>query len=237
MPDLLASGLGITDNDATFAVLVSMTPWIPSTPQEILPGGYDAETTALQRLYYQFSRSPEWRDLAAYIGSRYTPIVTQMPALREQRELANATGPALDDLGAAVGLPRMGLGDEGYRTAIRVRGASLLSDGTIPDIMAIVAGLFGLEAAAGAYVPWYPRRFALYVPTLTAAQLDLLVFLLGAPLLAGVGLTLVVTDPAAPGPSYTDPGTDDVWTASPDYTEATRDLAASAGWGYSVAVG
>ena len=197
--------------------LAVLLPWLPSTPRPIPPGDYDATTTSLQRLYFLWSRNPLWRALADFIGEVFAANVDQQGQLTARRYLEDVCGQALNDYGWQVGLPRQGLGCEEYRQAIRVRGASLASSGTVPEILAIVAGLFGDDAAAGAYTPLYPAAFALTVPSLTAAQAQLLAFLLidpttgAGPVPSGVGVQLIVTDEATTGWSSSAPGTDTKW--------------------------
>lgn len=233
--DATPFGLAISQNGYGFAAPVVLLLWDPNTPKPIPPGQLDAVTSAVQRLYYQFSRDTEgWRKLAAYIGERFQTANDQQAEILVGRLLANAIGQTLDELGFGVGLPRQGLGDADYRQAIRVRGASLDSDGTIPDVLSIVAGLFG--AIPGAYQPWYPAAFAILVPSLSASEASLLAFLLKKAIPSGVGLTLVVTDPVTTGWSYSDGATVDTW-AGPrwDYSGGS-DASATSPWGFAVSV-
>jgi hypothetical protein len=198
--DLFPFGLAETTNVNGSGDLAVLRPWLPSTPRPIDPGQYDSTTTSLQRLYWLWSQNPLWRDLAGFIGQVFAANVEQMGQLQSRRALEDVCGPALDDYGFGVGLPRSGLGCEDYRQAIRVRGASLVSSGTIEEILSIVEGLFGAEAAEGAYTPSYPAGFSLTVPSLTAEQAQLLAFLLidpatgAGPVPSGVGVALYITD-------------------------------------------
>jgi hypothetical protein len=228
-------GLAESDNELTFGVGVALKPWLPQLPRPLPPGEYDAETTALQRLYYLWSREPLWRQLAEYIGGIYAAPVAQQAQLDAARQLANATGQTLDEIGYGLGLGRMGLTDDEYRTAIPVRGASIDSDGTIGEILDIAIGLFGPDGVE--YVPWYPRGFALLTPPLTAAEASLLAFLLAEPIPAGVGLTLVVTDTAlAPGWSFSSGGSVDTWSSPRWDYSAGSDISATGPWGFAIAV-
>lgn len=238
--DLVPFGSTTANNVNGTGSLAVLVPWRPSTPREIPVGDFDAVRTALERLYFLWSRDPTWRALAEYIGGTWAPIVEQQAQLSERRLLANACGQSLDDLGYGVGLPRQGLGCEAYRAAIRVRGTALSSNGLIADQLAIVAGLFGAEAAVGSYVPLYPAGFALYVPSLTAAEAQLLAFLIWdeasgiGSISAGVGVSLVVTGAESPGWDYTTSA--GAW-AGPRWAYSTYvDPSSNSTWGYAYTV-
>jgi hypothetical protein len=235
--DVQPFGFPETTNELGFVAPSVLLAWDRDNPREIGPGNLDAVTTALSRLYYVFSRDPLWRSLATYIGEIFQAPNEQQAQIRVARWLANAVGDTLDEIGFGFGLQRSGLTDDEYRQAIRVRGASFDSDGTIPEIMGIVAGLFGPEAAVGAYVPWYPAGFALLVPDLTADEAALLVALLEEPIPAGVGAVLVVTSDLATGWSYSDPATVDTWAGPRWDFSGGSDISATGPWGYSLAIG
>ena len=216
-----------------FAAPAALQPWDPNDPQPLPPGVYDATTTALQRLYYLWSRKPEWRKVATWTGNVYAAPVEQQAQMDVARWLANATGPALDEIGYGFALARGGLSDDAYRAAIRVRGASISSSGSIGEVLDIALGLF--ETAT--YVPWYPAGFALIVPPLSADQAQLLAALLAEPIPSGVGLTIVVGDAGlAPGWSYSDPATVDTWLGPRwDYSGGS-DISATSPWGYGITI-
>jgi hypothetical protein len=236
--DAYPFGVATSQNLYGLALPVVLSVWDPTTPKPIAPGQLDAVTTVTRRIYYQFSRDyPGWRALAQWIGEGWQAVSDQQAEIASLRGLANGYGQILDEIGYGVGLDRMGLGDDDYRRAIRVRGASLDSDGSIPEILDIVAGLFGEAAAVGAYVPWYPAAAALYVPSLSASDADLLVFLVREAIPSGVGLTLVLTDLAAPGPSYSDGATPALWAGPrPSFSGGVGLDESATGPAYGVAI-
>jgi hypothetical protein len=231
--DAIPFGSALSQNTYGFAAPAALLPWLPSTPRPLPPGSYDAQTTARQRLYYLWSRETNWRLLADFIGDQFAAIVSIQGGAEIGKRLAFAFGQTLDEYGYGLGLPRQGLGDSEYRAALRVRGASIDSSGTIEEILEIVLGLFG-EAT---YTPWYPAAFALGVPSITADQAALAAALLADPIPSGVGCTLVVTSPElAPGWSYSDPATVDTWAVRWTYSGGADGSEASA-WGYGISVG
>jgi len=241
--NLTPFGIAQTNNVNGGGNLRVLLEWLPSTPRPIPPGDYDAVSTSLARLYFVWSRNPLWRSLAEVIGQVYAANVAQQGQLEARRALEDVCGQALDDYGWQAGLPRQGLGCEAYRQAIRVRNASFTASGTIADLLAIVEGLFGAEAAQGAYSPLYPAAFALTVPALSADALALLASLLldpatgAGPVPSGVGLFLVVTDATATGWWSAQPGADETWAGARWGSVTSTELDETPAWGSVQAVG
>jgi len=112
-------------------------------------GDLDAIDTAIRKIYAQVTSDDEWRALYRVLGTIFDDIEAVQTAIQTQTDASTATGASLDEIGAGVGARRNGLTDDEYRLAVIARGAALVSDGTIDDVLAVLE-IF--DAATGAVV-------------------------------------------------------------------------------------
>jgi hypothetical protein len=102
---------------------------------------------ALARLAGQFAGATRLRGLV-------TALATETQALEDAAwqvfaaTLAAATDDALDQVGAVLGMPRGVLADDDYRAVLRATARARRSSGTLPDILATAALLFGESPTA-----------------------------------------------------------------------------------------
>ncbi len=213
--------------------LIIQKVWIPhDAPKAIGPGELDATTTARNRIYWQWQKGPNWQALAGIIGIGFQAVVSEQFEISRYRYLSTGFGQILDELGALVGLERMGLPEELYRLAIRVRGASLTSDGGIDAVMSPVKQLLGDDAVT--YVPQYPASFIWQINVaLSQEMLDLLLVLLPPLLPAGVGAYILLAPPESPGWDYSTP---QAWASSWSSVYGAVDASVVAPWTWSVQV-
>jgi hypothetical protein len=208
--------------------------WQPhAPPKRIGPGELDAVTTATDRIYWEWQDGPNWQTLVGIIGLAAQAVVSEQFQISEYRYLETGFGQILDELGAVVGLDRQGLGEELYRLAIRVRGASMISDAGIDAVTTPVKQLLGEDAVT--YVPTYPASFMWVIsvavpPDLLALLLELLPPLIGA----GIGAALLLAPPETPG---WDSLTPQVWAASWSSSIGAVDDNVAAAWTIAVQVG
>lgn len=168
-------------------------------PDGIPAGELDAIRTALNRLFKQFESDPDWRNLATVIGEQFKNVDIQQLAITGGRYVSNAIGATLDDIGEIVGRPRGGLtDDDDYRQAIIAEGASLITSGTVPEILEVVAALLGAIPGV-VFTEKFPASWALCVPDLTAAEFELLRVILADQPSAGVAAVLCTFDPLVAG--------------------------------------
>jgi GNAT superfamily N-acetyltransferase len=215
------------------AALVSKV-WIPhDPPKPIGPGELDTITTATNRIYWQWQQGPNWLALETILGTGFAAVIAEQFQVSEYRYLDTGFGSILDELGAAVGLERMGLPEELYRAAIPVRGASLISDAGIDAVMAPVKQLLG--AANVTYLPAYPAAFYWVITAAVAPTvLDLLLVLLPPLIGQGIGAALLLSPPESPGWDWTPA---EAWAASWGSIYGPVDASVAAPWGWSVPVG
>ncbi len=216
------------------ASLVVSKVWLPhDPPREIGPGELDAVTTAKNRIYWQWQKGPEWQALAGIIGLGGQGLVSEQYQIATYRYLSTGFGQILDELGAAVGLDRMGLAEEVYRLAIRVRGASLTSDAGIDAVTTPVKQLLGEDAVT--YMPAYPAAFwwVISIPV-SPSLLELLLELLPPLVGQGIGASIVLAPPESPGWDWS-PG--ETWAASWSSVYGAVDASVASPWGWSVSVG
>ena len=190
------------------------------------PGELDAETTARRRRWYQLSNAPGWDTLLTLIGQGMAHLEAAIGSVDQGRWLVNAEGVVLDEIGALVNRPRQGLSDALYRLAIRSEAASLLSSGTIPEIVELTRTLLGDEVRVREL---WPATVVIAAPDAPTDVFLVLLDVLADVLAAGVGALLSTWDSAATGGwgSTTDPGETEV--TDPGTWSATTGTDADAG--------
>ena len=137
--------------------------------------GIDHLSLALAR-YAKFLRD-EANNVLPVVTSYTTAIVTTQHQELEQalqdllfyRQLANAYGQHLDNIGEIVGQPRSGLDDNTYRLYIQAKIAVNLSSGTVEDVLSVFELV--LPGVLVTLKNYYPAAFILYVDgQITAVQ-------------------------------------------------------------------
>lgn len=181
-------------------IVAPLIPWNARESNEpgaaLLPipsGQLDAVRTAVQRLWKQIDTTVTWNDLAEVLGQAFRDADAQLGSIKSQHPVSSATGVQLDAIGALVDLRRNGLDDEDYRTAIKVEVQTLVSSGTIPQILNAVATIIN-DGRQIKYTELYPATFVVDVESLTTAELDLLLALLCDMPQGGVAALLAVSD-------------------------------------------
>lgn len=115
-------------------------------------------------------------------------------AIRDSLDREHAVGEALDRLGAIIGLPRHGFGDERYRVFLGIQTELLLSaardeqawTGTAPNLIAIVRRFVGEAAPTVRYVSHPPYSYTITVEDMVYAEAFLLQSFLKVATWAGV---------------------------------------------------
>ena len=183
-------------------IVAPLIPWNARESNEpgaaLLPipaGQLDAVLTAVQRLWKQLEGRVTWEDLASIMGQAFRDADAQLGSIKSQIPVSSATGVQLDEIGAMVNLPRYGLDDDDYRTAIKVEVQTLVSSGTIPQILGAVTTIIS-DGRDVSYKELYPATFIVTVEALTVEELDLLLALLCDMPQAGVAALLATNDVA-----------------------------------------
>lgn len=97
----------------------------------------------LDLLLEQFKEKPKLEAWLSVLLGQVQDVEGALWQLLTERDIERAEGAQLDGLGAIVGEPRNGKGDELYRTHIRVRVAVLKSNGRVEELLAILSLLYG----------------------------------------------------------------------------------------------
>ena len=103
------------------------------------------EQSTQTKLLTQFKTQPNITNLIDGCLSQSKVIEDELALLRTARNVDEATGDALEKLGAWVGQDRNGQADDLYRVFIKGRIRINLSRGTAPDIYAVGRALFELD--------------------------------------------------------------------------------------------
>jgi hypothetical protein len=93
---------------------------------------------ALDQLLEQFKGRPRLEAMIASYMTQIQDLETAFHDLLTERFISTAIGAQLDGIGQIVVLPRNGLTDEEYRTALRGKIRVNLSNGTPPELITIV---------------------------------------------------------------------------------------------------
>lgn len=112
-----------------------------------------------------FVRSPRLSAFVDVFGDRWTVLTDTHIAVAASFDLDNAVGDQLDRLGGILQRPRLGYGDDRYRTLVQIQAQLVLSSTTTtPTIMRIVELFTGY--APTMYADVYPMGYRI------GAQLD-----------------------------------------------------------------
>ena len=120
---------------------------------EIRPGELDAEGSAQARIWYTFKQTTSWPLLAAIIGDLWAEQELAIGSVDQARYLSTAEGVQLDEIGLSVNRDRSGLSDTLYRLAIKAEARSIISSGTIPEIVELVRSLLGDDVVVSELFP------------------------------------------------------------------------------------
>ncbi len=167
------------------------------------PGDLDTIDTARARVWDQFKRTTLWVRLHEVIGAVFGDVEIVAGQVDRERYVGTAIGAALDEIGALVNLPRAGTtSDDDYRLAIRAECATLLSNGTGPEVLE-VARTLAPTGATVRVVEAFPAAFYVVISGLDQPRFDLIRSIMADMPSAGIG-RLLLTWPAggAGGPGW-----------------------------------
>lgn len=111
-------------------------------------------------LVEQFRGKPDLEALLSAFIAQVQDLEDVLFQLLENRWLDTASGVQLDGIGAIVGLERLGLNDDDYRTALRAQIRLNRSSGTIPDNTTILELLISNSFRIR---EWFPAAFDVVV--------------------------------------------------------------------------
>ena len=115
---------------------------------------------AIGRLTSQYDDATNLRDLVGLFADRYQGLENVSFELLKKRFIDGAEGVQLDELGEIVGEPRLDLGDETYRSAIRLRIILNRAGGEPESVIRFVREAFDAEIVA--YTEIYPAKVEIY---------------------------------------------------------------------------
>jgi hypothetical protein len=165
--------------------------------------------------------------------------------VRDAFDLSTATGDRLDKIGSVIGLPRQGFNDADYQTLLTLQTDLLRSvergeanwTGTAESVLSIIRTFIGPAAPSIVVTNLPPYGFTLSIPTVTQAQLEILVRFICTALYMGVlgwvyfaVSTVSVWDSETAGPAITNSGNWDSETAGPAITTPLV-------WGFTISIG
>lgn len=153
---------------------------------------------ALARLLQQYQGQPRITALMTALVNQIQAIENAFYPLDAGRQLANAQGMQLDNLGTIVGIARNGLSDAEYLIFILGTIAENNSTGTDASITAIVKQLFAVSA--GIILELFPAEVAIQIPnstTLSATLYATVTNIIQNALGAGIGLGFISVYPAS----------------------------------------
>ena len=126
---------------------------------------------AVGRLAAQYDAAQNLEKLIRQAADRYQGLENVFWSLLTERGLSTSVGKQLDGIGSIIGEPRIGRGDDEYRSAIRVRIALNKAAGEPENVIAFIVGL--TDATRVAWKEIYPAKVQAYVDapiTLSEAQ-------------------------------------------------------------------
>jgi len=120
-----------------------------------------------------------------------------------ERNVDNAVGVQLDQIGEKVGQPRLGYLDDAYRRLIRARISANKSNGTVNDLIRISNLVIDDPAASIVVTQFFPASVRVFVDGLALDEdtADILIGFLRKAVAAGVRVTLEYLT-AAPSASF-----------------------------------
>ncbi len=171
---------------------------------------------AVQKLAAPFWGKPRWAALLTSFTREVQEIENAARDMLAKRTLAIATGVRLAVLGKLVGQIDPGLGEEVFRTLIRVRIRINRSNGSRNDVIEVLQ-LLGIPLAQRQITNSYPAKIRVDLTGALPLPIELLTQLLNDTCSAGVGC-IVVFNPDGVGAkgfcfsnNTTTPGVNDAW--------------------------
>jgi hypothetical protein len=138
----------------------------------------------------QYRGKGNWDKILKCFSKPFQDLENGFWQLLTERYLSVAVGDVLDQLGEIVVEPREGRTDEAYRVAIRVKILIVVSSGTQPQILAILATL--MPTVSHLFVPYYPAAFTVEAGgVVTAVQAAELARAVRRAKAAGVGAQVI----------------------------------------------
>lgn len=171
---------GQTDSDLPFDTEAERLP--------IPPGSLLTNETLARGLYRQFTQNDNWDAVIDILGDRFGEVDKDIGEIETGRNIYNAVGQQLDEIGAMIDRPRGELvDDEDYRLALLVDWATLFTYASAPEIIALTSQF---TEKPSSYRALYPAGFVVVIADLEASKYSLLVEIMNAVPPAGVGAAL-----------------------------------------------
>lgn len=140
-------------------------------------------------LLFQFQDSPRLKALLAIYLKQIQEVEDALWLELQQRDINQAAGIYLDQIGDLIGQPRSGLADLVYRDLLRARIAANRSRGTSADIIDVIQALFG---NAGILSEDYPAKVIYDTDALVSLyDLDTVFQVLRASVSSGIQFMLI----------------------------------------------
>lgn len=140
-------------------------------------------------LLFQFQDSPRLKALLGIYLKQIQEVEDALWLELKQRDIDQAAGIYLDQIGDLIGQPRSGLLDLPYRDLLRARIASNRSKGTSADIIDVIQALFG---NAGVLSEDYPAKVIYDTDALVSIyELDTVFQVLRASVSSGIQFMLI----------------------------------------------
>ncbi len=163
------------------------------------------ETQALNARMADYRGLPRFQELIRIVSGQIQELEDVLWSIALD-SVETAVGTQLDGFGSIVGAERQGLSDDDYRALIRATILANNSEGTIPDLYAIVLAALDTTATGVARIEWKgPAGFLLHIIDPPAFTETILHGLVVRGTAGGVrGITLVSSQPAGTRLRFTD---------------------------------
>jgi hypothetical protein len=149
---------------------------------------------AQARLLQQFRSKPLIAGLAGAIVTPIQTIEDAMFSVDSGRQLGTAVGAQLDGIGALLGTPRSGLGDDQYRALLYGTLAEDNSDTTLTTLSNIILSVFGAVAVfVDAQLPGGNVGFGIGSPSVPTSLFPMLQGIVLKSVAAGVEVSFLMT--------------------------------------------
>lgn len=146
------------------------------------------------RLIEQYRDKPRIEDIVGIFMGQVQAVESSLWQLFVERSIDTGIGAQLDVLGDIVGAERQDLNDANFTALIRARIKANNSEGTAPDIFAIVAAALGNPAPGFAdLTPFFPAAYQITVVAPPLFDEGILSRLIQDGTAAGVRAVLVVS--------------------------------------------
>ena len=113
----------------------------------------------LDRIWTQFQNSVTVRGSIDKLLVQPANTAEQLLALATRHNIVDATGLELDDIGAMLDISRDqlgGLNDSDYRSALIIRGRSILAGGSLDDFTSFLGAILPCFPTAIPVIEWFP---------------------------------------------------------------------------------